>query len=170
MVFVLDVYKISVAVFVLILGGCDHCRSSSKNDHPVAPIEREQEIPQETDGSDSVSAHTILQESQQLAGDLSAATSFQSKYQLLKSQISVQPGNNQDPTFVGIEGVKKALRSLPGLGNGNLEKFVSWAQSGDWKQFGPSYHYYDWWMFPIDRSSQGQGWKYTVYQKQEFRS
>ena len=61
---------------------------------------------------------------------------------------------NTDPTFVGIAGVKRKHRE-------QLDAFERWAAAGDWHAF--HHAHYDWWMFPIDQRSQGQGMLYTVY-------
>lgn len=110
---------------------------------------------------DPTDAKALFQASQQFANNLTAAQNFQNKYLFLKNQIGVYPGSNQDPAFAGIEGMEDALRNRP-ASCGDLTKFKSWAQVGEWKKF-HDYHY-DWWMFPIDRSSSGQGMQYTVYQ------
>ncbi len=86
-------------------------------------------------------------------------------HKILQKKISVKLKNNSAPIFVGIQGMKDALRNKEGIGNGNLEKFIQWANAKTWGQFGPNHHHYDWWMFPIDRTSYGQGAKYTVYKK-----
>lgn len=39
--------------------------------------------------------------------------------------------------------------------------FENWAEDGDWKKFELSH--YDWWAFPVDRSSAGYGDQYAVY-------
>jgi hypothetical protein len=44
-----------------------------------------------------------------------------------------------------------------------LKKFEIWAKEGNWQKFHDSH--YDWWMFPISRSSRGQGDKYAVLEK-----
>lgn len=54
----------------------------------------------------------------------------------------------------GLDGVKAWQRE-------QLDKFERWAAKGDWGRFHGSH--YDWWMFPIDRDSGGQGAKWTVY-------
>ena len=107
----------------------------------------------------------LLPASQALAADLTAADKLQSTYQALKHQFEPKPGRNPDSSFVGIQGMREALRNHPGEGHGNLKKFMAWAKTGAWGQFAHRYHHYDWWMFPIDRHSAGQGWKYTVYQQ-----
>ncbi|MEI7772637.1 MAG: hypothetical protein WCI67_21785 [Chloroflexales bacterium] len=61
---------------------------------------------------------------------------------------------NTDPTFAGIAGVKRKHRE-------QLAAFERWAAVGDWHAFHAAH--YDWWMFPIDQSSRGQGMVYTVY-------
>lgn len=104
----------------------------------------------------------MFQESCAIAVGLEASNKLAHKYHKLKTQIGVKPGKNLDSGFVSVEGIKKALRNRTAYGEGDLKKFINWAETGDWKQFGASYHHYDWWMFPIDRSS-GQGFKYTVY-------
>lgn len=44
-----------------------------------------------------------------------------------------------------------------------LESFEKWAKNGQWEMFHHQHSHYDWWMFPINRSSAGQGTKYTVH-------
>ena len=57
---------------------------------------------------------------------------------------------NTSPEFVGIAGLKAALRK-------QLEKFEGWAVKGTWEEF--HHDHYDWWMFPVNRrSSQGRKW------------
>ena len=41
-----------------------------------------------------------------------------------------------------------------------LADFETWAAARDWATFHCSH--YDWWAFPIDERSGGQGWRYTV--------
>ena len=106
-----------------------------------------------------------FQESQDLANELSKAAALQTKYQYLKAKYPSKPGSNRDATFVGIQGLKDALSNHAVAGYGDLNQFIAWAKAGDWQQFGPGFHHYDWWMFPIDRPSAGQGMKYTVYQQ-----
>lgn len=105
-----------------------------------------------------------LQDSQTLAQDLRATARLQSTCHTSAKNTSGKPGKNTDSSFVGIQGMKDALRNMPGSGNGNLNKFKVWTQAGQWEQFSPSHHHYDWWMFPIDRQTSGQGLKYTVHQ------
>lgn len=62
---------------------------------------------------------------------------------------------NLQPGFVGIAGLKERHRR-------QLDAFESWAQQGRWAEFHHSH--YDWWAFPIDASSLGQGYIYTVYE------
>lgn len=42
-----------------------------------------------------------------------------------------------------------------------LKKFEEWAKNNDWKMFKPEHSHYDWWMFPIMRSS-SYGLTYSV--------
>ncbi|NGX57164.1 MAG: hypothetical protein K940chlam3_00047 [Chlamydiae bacterium] len=65
------------------------------------------------------------------------------------------PAHN--PQFVGIENLKKQHFQ-------QLQQFENWAQNHDWNAF--LLHHYDWWMFPIARTSAGQGAKYTIYQQE----
>jgi hypothetical protein len=62
--------------------------------------------------------------------------------------------HNTSPEFVGIEGMKSKLKW-------QLDQFEGWASRDQWDRFHDSH--YDWWMFPIDASSRGQGLAYTVY-------
>lgn len=43
-----------------------------------------------------------------------------------------------------------------------VKAFEQWAEKKDWIRFTPQYSHYDWWAFPISRSSLGQGDKYAV--------
>ena len=61
---------------------------------------------------------------------------------------------NTDPAFVGLEKLKQAHAA-------QIAEFVAWAARGDWERFHSSH--YDWWAFPIDRSS-AYGLKWTVYE------
>lgn len=61
---------------------------------------------------------------------------------------------NTGHDFAGLDGVKARQRE-------QLNKFERWAAKGDWGRFHGSH--YDWWMFPIDRTSGGEGAKWTVY-------
>ena len=65
-----------------------------------------------------------------------------------------QEKRNTSPTFAGVEGVKARQRQ-------QLEQFEQWARDRDWRRFHDSH--YDWWMFPMDRDSAGQGDRWTVY-------
>jgi len=141
---------------------CNTCQ----NDHESSAhlkCSQQEEIKKEQQGKLTFN-QLLLKASQEMAADLSASSKLVSNYQNLQSKITVQQGNNLNASFVGIEAMKKALRNQDGAGNGNLNKFINWAQAGTWEQFGPNYHHYDWWMFPIDKSSQGYGFQYTVYQ------
>jgi len=97
-----------------------------------------------------------------MADNLQVAMEFQDTYQVLFDNTACAAGNNTDHDFVGIQGMKDALRNMTGSRNGNLTKFKVWAEAGTWEQFGHSCNHYDWWMFPIDRKI-SQGLKYSVY-------
>ena len=45
-----------------------------------------------------------------------------------------------------------------------LKQFEQWAAKGQWDCIHRAH--YDWWMYPINRSSAGQGSKYTVHSKE----
>lgn len=60
---------------------------------------------------------------------------------------------NTHPEFVGTSGIKKHQRA-------QLEVFMAAAEQGDWLQIHEDH--YDWWMFPVNEASSGQGWKFTV--------
>merc|ERR1712228_459976 len=62
----------------------------------------------------------------------------------------------------GIGAVKYAQAQKHGPG-GNLTKFIKWDKSKQYDRFHHSH--YDWWMFPNDRDSWGQGRKYAVFAK-----
>lgn len=61
-----------------------------------------------------------------------------------------------NPDFVGIQALKEKHAV-------QLQQFEKWAKEHDWKAF--LHHHYDWWMFPIARTSLGQGAKYTLFEK-----
>jgi hypothetical protein len=145
-------------LIILLLVGCRQCNRISDPSNE-ATGKTGQPSPQPSIKSNQA----LFQESQALAADLSKAKSLQTTYQNLKAQVGIQAGKNAHPTFVGIQGMKDSLRKRNSAGDGDLNKFIAWAQAGDWEQFGPNFHHYDWWMFPIDRSSSGQGWQFTVY-------
>jgi hypothetical protein len=147
---------------LLLLTNCNTCK---KDNQPSIPLKCRKQEKNRNEKQDTFTFNQLLvKESQEMAADLSTSSKLASNYKNLQSKIKVQAGNNKNANFVGIEEMKKALRNKDGAGNGNLNKFINWAQAGIWEQFGPSYHHYDWWMFPIDRSSQGYGLQYTVYQ------
>ncbi|ACP20855.1 hypothetical protein Aasi_1488 [Candidatus Amoebophilus asiaticus 5a2] len=154
-------------MFLLLLSGsCQACKENEQKADDILDSENyilAQSSPQEQQANiDSSATSILIQESYALAADLNGSNTLMYKYQDLKTQIGVKPGKNSHPTFVSIDGIKKALRHRKSSGEGDLKKFVSWAETGDWKQFGPSYQHYDGWMFPIDRIS-NQGLKYTVF-------
>lgn len=62
---------------------------------------------------------------------------------------------NTSRDFVGIAALKERHKQ-------QLDEFETWARRGDWQTFHDEH--YDWWMFPIDESSRGQGLAYTVYE------
>ena len=62
---------------------------------------------------------------------------------------------NTSPQFVGIAALKAKHHR-------QLEQFEAWVRRGDWQAIHAAH--YDWWMFPIDESSAGQGLAYTVYE------
>lgn len=61
---------------------------------------------------------------------------------------------NSSSSFVGIAGLKRKHRS-------QLDDFERWAAAGSWHAFHSAH--YDWWMFPLNRSSAAHGVRYTVY-------
>ena len=61
---------------------------------------------------------------------------------------------NLDPSFVGIEKLVQTHAA-------QIAEFEAWAASGDWERFHDSH--YDWWVFPVDRSS-SYGYAWTVYE------
>jgi hypothetical protein len=145
----------------LLLTGCSACKLATPI-HETQPNSEQRD----SDQADQLNDNScVLQASQDLANDFNSVNKLQANYQALKKKFAAKAGNNRDPSFVGIQGMKDSLRKRNMAGDGDLNKFIAWAQAGDWKQFGPSYHHYDWWMFPIDRSSSGQGLKFTVYQQ-----
>ena len=65
--------------------------------------------------------------------------------------VSLQ--RNTHPSFVGIAELKRKQAE-------QLAAFEQWAASGNWSALHSAH--YDWWMFPIDETSQ-HGAAYTVY-------
>ncbi|XWN35430.1 MAG: hypothetical protein ROO73_01405 [Roseivirga sp.] len=108
-----------------------------------------------------------------LANDPEAATKLQPTYQALSQKIQCRPGNNTHPDFVGIQGMKEALRNKENetsgtfgkKGCGSLSKFKAWTEAEAWGQFGPKYSHYGWWMFPIDRVTKDGGYRYAVFKE-----
>jgi len=72
----------------------------------------------------------------------------------------MNPLPTHNPEFVGIQALKQKHAA-------QLKQFEQWAEARDWLAF--LHHHYDWWMFPISRTSLGQGAQYTVY-RQEIES
>ena len=60
---------------------------------------------------------------------------------------------NTDPSFVGVAELKRQQAD-------QLAAFERWAARGDWQAIHRAH--YDWWMFPIDETSQ-HGLAYVVY-------
>jgi hypothetical protein len=153
---------------LLSLSSCQTCKEDNNkaNKAPnLAPHRSTQPNMQNQQSNTSYSGKNILlQESYSIAADLESANKLAHQYHKLKTQIAAKPGKNLDPSFVGIEQIKKDLRTRLASNDGDLEKFINWVETSDWKQFGPNYHHYDWWMFPIDRGS-SQGLRYTVFQE-----
>ena len=110
-----------------------------------------------------------LKTSEDLANNLDAARALNDEYKALAASLAKRdkdrnlPKEHTDGTDEQVKKMKIALRSETGH-YGNLTKFKEWARKGEWKHI-ISYHY-DWWMFPINRDSAGQGKKYTVYEKE----
>lgn len=85
---------------------------------------------------------------------------------------------NTYPEFVGISGMKEALRtheakSIEGafsifnflrVKHGNLEKFKDWALNSEWAKFDERLNICDPWMFPINKYSYKEGWDYVVFE------
>lgn len=62
----------------------------------------------------------------------------------------------RDPVLAKVQTVKKKHKW-------QLEQFEKWARQGKWHMFHHDNSHYDWWMFPVSRSSSGQGDTYAVY-------
>ena len=114
-----------------------------------------------------------LKASEDLANNLDAARALNDEYKALAASLAKRdkdrklPKKNDDSTFVKVRGMKDALRNKQDDDlDGNLTKFKEWAKQGKWRQFSKHKHHYDWWMFPINRDSAGQGKKYTVYEEE----
>lgn len=152
-------HSICLFTVLVFLGACtcNRPKGPSKPDQDVALIPITQQPQKNTT--------TTLSQSLDLATNLQAAASLEASYQTLAQKFPGNPETNNDPSFVGMQGMKEALRNKPGNSHGNLKKFIAWAEARAWEQFEPNHHHYDWWMFPIDRASQGQGLRYTVYQQ-----
>lgn len=61
---------------------------------------------------------------------------------------------NTDPSFVGIEELKRIHRQ-------QITEFKQWAEQHDWERF--HYSHYDWWVFPVNRRS-SYGMKWVIYE------
>lgn len=68
---------------------------------------------------------------------------------------------NMCAEFVGIAGLKKALRHAPSAHYGDLTRFRELSKNRQWS----SIHnlHFDWWMFPVSTNTLSMGWKYSVF-------
>jgi hypothetical protein len=94
------------------------------------------------------------------------ADSRQSKKQQEEEKRLQQDLERHAKQFIGLEELKKNLRSKEGPGYGSLTKFEQWAREGNWAEFGPDKNHYDWWMFPIPEKSNSFDMKYAVFEKE----
>ena len=62
------------------------------------------------------------------------------------------------PSSTCSEKVKEIKYQL----KGQLAKFEEWASRSDWKRFHRRNEHYDWWAFPVEKSSLGYGEKYAI--------
>eukprot|EP01083_Nonionella_stella_P018003 50367_1 len=84
--------------------------------------------------------------------------SFEELVQYIDSNYEAPRGRNR--TGMGAERYAMATVNGPG---GNLQKFKVWDKQKQYDRFHHSH--YDWWMFPNDRHSWGQGKRYALFQK-----
>lgn len=54
----------------------------------------------------------------------------------------------------------KKTEEIKQLQTWQLQRFNKWAKEGDWKSIHDAH--FDWWMFPLDRSSQGYGDRFKL--------
>eukprot|EP01083_Nonionella_stella_P214898 773923_1 len=83
---------------------------------------------------------------------------FNKLVKYINKTYSAPKGHNR----TGIGAVRYADAQINGPG-GNLTKFILWDKQQKYERFHHSH--YDWWMFPNDRDSWGQGKKYALFQK-----
>lgn len=89
------------------------------------------------------------------------------KEQQLFDQRMSQKGSavNEHVTELDQAGVDRAkIQNLKERHARQLADFEQWAANDQWQRFSPHYSHYDWWAFPVDRPSQGQGTKYQMSQ------
>ena len=94
---------------IIAFNGCDY-------QHRSLPPERAK--PQKTSDSKKSEpmptfSQKLVEERQQLANNLTVTQNLQNKYQALKKQVGVKSGKNKNTIFVGIQGMKDALRNQP---------------------------------------------------------
>jgi len=83
---------------------------------------------------------------------------FDKLVEFVGNEYNAPSGHNR--TGIGARKYAAAQKNGPG---GNLTKFIAWDKA---KAYGRFHHsHYDWWMFPNDRDSWGQGRKYALFQK-----
>jgi len=83
---------------------------------------------------------------------------FTKLVEYIGTEFTAPEGRNRN----GIGAQKYAMAQINGPG-GNLTKFIKWDKARTYSRFHHSH--YDWWMFPNDRDSWGQGRKYAVFQE-----
>lgn len=75
------------------------------------------------------------------------------------ASIKAERARQSRNAFVGIPALKE-------IHSAQLAVFEKWAQAGNWDCFHASnpnpFSHYDWWMFPMDNNSRGQGARYQV--------
>ncbi len=81
-----------------------------------------------------------------------------SKYAFKIYETNPEFVKSPDNSVVPIEYYKKIQKGEIDVGGGNLNKFKEWSQKKEWDKIRSSH--YDWWMFPNDRKTSGQGMKY----------
>ncbi len=80
-------------------------------------------------------------------------------------QVSVQTGQNSALNHLWTSQFATKPDLIKNKLSQQLVQFETWAAAGDWERFTPKYSHYDWWMFPVSRSSQQYGDTFAVSQE-----
>lgn len=78
-----------------------------------------------------------------------------------RTQQKVVKSNPTENSKLNPASLKK-INKIKKVNAKQVNSFKKWADKKDWKKFKPEYSHYDWWAFPIMRSSSGYGEKFAV--------